>query len=143
MDKYFIRLYIVDTAGQYRFRNRIEQYYRKADSIILSYDITDRDSFEHCKFYYCEKIKELCRQNIKTILIGNKKDLEEDRKVTFKEANDFANYNGYMFMETSCLLYENVYEAFEKIIETTFEEMQKKELILKKDMKKKNNCFII
>ena len=106
----------MDTAGQEFFRALNDYYYWKADSIILSYDITSRSSFEDCKTYYCKKIKELCRPNIKTILIGNKKDLEEYREVTFKEANDFALSNGYMFLETSCLKYENVYETFEKII---------------------------
>ena len=147
----------MDTPGQERFKTGNEAYYKRSDSIVLSYDITDRKSFEDCKTYYCIKIKELCRPNIKTILIGNKKDLEEYRKVTFKEANDFALSNGYMFLETSCLKYENVYETFENIIEATLEEMQNEKLIIKKDnsiflkkekfhkMKKmeKNNCFII
>ena len=140
---------IEDTNGQEKMRCVYEIYYKKADGIILLYDITDKKSFESCKYYYCEKIKELCKPNIKTILIGNKKDLENRREISFKEGKDFSLSNGYLFMETSCLKNENVYEAFEKIIEVIFEEMQKNENNKKinnnENNKKINNnaCFII
>ena len=155
LDKYFINLIVTDTAGQERFKSITEYYYKKADSIILSYDITNRKSFEECKTYYCKKIKELCKPNIKTILIGNKKDLDEMREVTFIEGNDFALSNEYIFMETSCKRNENVYETFEKIIDATFKEKlnevlidkkfnENEKIIKKKSINKyKNNCFII
>ena len=96
-----------------------ETYYKKMDSIILLYDITHKDSFDECKNYYCHIIKEKCKDNIKVILIGNKKDLEDRRIISFEEANNFALLNNYIHMETSCLRNENVFEAFEKIIEIT------------------------
>ena len=89
LDKYFIRLIIIGTAGHERFRKINEYLYKKADGIILSYDITNKYSFESCKYYFCKKIKELCKPNIKTILIGNKNDLEDERKISFKEGKDF------------------------------------------------------
>ena len=151
LDKYIINLCITDTAGQERFNYINLLYYPKADGIILSYDITNRFSFEECKNYYCETINEKCKTNIKVILIGNKKDLEYKRKVSFEEANKFALSKGYLFMETSCKTYENVYETFEKLIETTFIEILNKdtdnsnsfsESEIKKK-KKNNNCIII
>ena len=124
-DNFIINTYIIDTAGQERFKEINLRHYKNADSIILLYDITNKYSFDECKNYFCKKIKENCKDNIKVILIGNKKDLENKRKVSFKEANDFALSNKYLHMETSCLRNENVLEAFKKAIEITLIEKKK------------------
>ena len=46
-----------DTAGQERFRTITTSYYRGANAIVIVYDITDRNSFEHIKNWmiYIEK----------------------------------------------------------------------------------------
>ena len=124
-DNLIINVYITDTAGQERFKEINLRHYKNADSIILLYDITNKYSFDECKNYFCKKIKENCKNNIKVILIGNKKDLEDERKVSFKEANDFAVVNNYIHMETSCLRNENVFETFKKAIEITLMEKKK------------------
>ena len=46
------------------------------------------------------------------ILIGNKKDLEDKRQVTYEEGESFARENGLMFLETSAKTAFNVVEAF-------------------------------
>jgi len=38
-----------DTAGQERFRTITTSYYKGAQAIIIVYDVTDRDSFDHIK----------------------------------------------------------------------------------------------
>ncbi len=105
---------MIDTSGQDRYRALVNTYYRDADSIVLVYDITNKYTFDECKNYYTQKIKELCRKDINVILIGNKSDKENERVISFEEGQNFANNNNYFFMETSCLKNENVYEAFEK-----------------------------
>ena len=128
---------IIDTPGQDRFNSLNEFYYNKCDSIILVYDIINKQTFDECREYFCKKIKEKCNKNIRVILIGNKKDLENNRQVSFKEANDFALLNNYTYMEASCLRNENVFELFEKIFEIT--------LMEKKNENKNNNnntCII-
>uniref|UniRef100_A0A3B5L200 Si:ch211-247i17.1 n=1 Tax=Xiphophorus couchianus TaxID=32473 RepID=A0A3B5L200_9TELE len=40
-----ITLQLWDTAGQERYRSITEQYYRKADSILAMYDVTQSASF--------------------------------------------------------------------------------------------------
>ncbi len=40
-----IKLQIWDTAGQERFKTITSSYYKGAHGIIVTYDITDRDSF--------------------------------------------------------------------------------------------------
>ena len=45
-----IKIYIFDSAGQERFRSIAKNQYKKADGIILIYDITDKKSFESINF---------------------------------------------------------------------------------------------
>lgn len=46
-----IRVILYDTSGQERFRSINETYYKKVDSIILIYDISNKRNFEECKEY--------------------------------------------------------------------------------------------
>ena len=116
-----------DTGGQERFNAINESYYRKADAILLIYDITQRNSFATIKEYYCPKIKDLCKVDIPIILLGNKADLEDKREVTIDEGAGLALERNLKFKETSCLKNENVADAFEALIELwNFENHKKK-----------------
>ena len=59
------------------------------------------------------EIEKNANKNVYKLLIGNKSDLEEKRKVTFQEGKDFATSNGMQFMETSAKTASKVQEAFE------------------------------
>ena len=124
-DGSLVTVNIQDTAGQEKFRSLNESYYKQADCCLLVYDISKRESFEVCKGYYNDNIKEKCKPNIKIILLGNKSDLENQRQVPPEEAAGFALENDYIFMETSCLKNKNVADAFETLIEITNIEAKK------------------
>ena len=109
----------MDTAGQERFKSINTSYYRNADCCLLVYDITNYQSFIDCKDYYVKNIKEKCKKNIKVILLGNKADLQKERKVPPEDGASLALNNDYMFKETSCVKNENVADAFETLIEIT------------------------
>ena len=111
---------IYDTNGTDRYKSLNETFYKKADGCLLVYDITNRRSFEQIKDYYIPKIKEKCQKNIFILLLGNKNDMKEKRKVSFEEGNDLALENNYIFKEASCIENENVFESFQNIIENTF-----------------------
>jgi len=145
-DGSLVNVNIQDTAGQEKFKAVSESYYRKADCCLLVYDITNRKSFDEVKDYYNENIKEKCKKKIKVILLGNKTDLEDKRKVQPEEGAGLALENDYIFMETSCLKNTNVSDAFETLIEITNIESKKnkdsrKGLQLKKENIKRKNCF--
>ena len=93
--------------------------------LFISYDITDKESFEECIFYYKDKIKELCKKNIKVALCGNKTDYEDKREVPYEKGLELALENDYIFMETSCKKMENVKNIFEVLIESTYNELEK------------------
>lgn len=124
-----------DTSGQERYRALNLRYYKNADCCLLVYDITDKNSFNECKNYYNPKLIEECKNNIQVILLGNKSDCEQNRKVLPEEGAGFALENNYIFMETSCVRNDNVANAFEALIELTNIEQKKR----KKD---KNNDSI-
>ena len=76
------------------------------------YDITDRDSFENLNSWLIE-IEKNANKNVYKLLIGNKCDLEDKRKVTYQEGKDFATSNGMQFIETSAKTDSKVKDAFE------------------------------
>ena len=107
-----VKLQIWDTAGQERFKNITASYYRGGNGVLVVYDITDRDSFENLNSWLIE-IEKNANKNVYKLLIGNKSDLEDKRKVTYQEGKDFATSNGMQFIETSAKTASKVQEAFE------------------------------
>ena len=107
-----VKLQIWDTAGQERFKNITASYYRGGNGVLVVYDITDRDSFTNLTSWLIE-IEKNANKNVFKLLIGNKNDLESERKVTFNEGKEFADSNGMKFIETSAKTADKVYEAFE------------------------------
>ena len=112
-----INAHIWDTCGQERFNSICEKYIKQADGVLLVFDITNKESFNKINNYYIEKIKDNCKINIPIILLGNKTDLNEERVVSQEEAINLAVNEEYIYKETSCVLNENVADAFETIIE--------------------------
>lgn len=107
-----IKLQIWDTAGQERFRSVTRSYYRGACGALLVYDISDRESYESVGNWLADA-KSMASQHIVIILCGNKSDLPENqRQVTFSEAEQFASENGMVFFETSAKEGDNVEQAF-------------------------------
>ena len=107
-----VKLQIWDTAGQERFKNITASYYRGGNGVLVVYDITDRESFDNLNSWLIE-IEKNANKNVYKLLIGNKSDLEDKRKVTYQEGKDFATSNGMQFMETSAKTASKVQEAFE------------------------------
>ena len=93
-----------------------ESYYKKADCILLVYDITRKDTFDSLERYFIPKIKELCKENYNAILLGNKAD-RQDRKVPEKKGIALALKYNLEFKESSCYENKNVSSAFEALVE--------------------------
>ena len=107
-----IRVILTDTAGQEQYRSIASNYIKKADGILLVYDITDGQSFEGIK-QWASNLKEEKEDNKPMLLIGNKSDLNDKRVVDNVEGDDFTKTlgNGIKFYETSCKTGENVEKA--------------------------------
>ena len=69
-----------------------------------------------CTFYRIELIKELYSvYNIQMILVGNKVDLTESRKVTREKAEELAQSLGVEYFETSAKDGSGTQEVFERL----------------------------
>ena len=106
-----IKIQIWDTAGQEAFQAITRTYYKGAIGALLVYDITRKDTFIHVT-KWLEEVRNNSSKTITVILIGNKKDLEDKRQVTYEEGEAFAKENGLMFLETSAKTAYNVVESF-------------------------------
>lgn len=111
IDKKTVKLQIWDTAGQERFRTITSAYYRGADGIIMVYDVTSNDSFDHVNDWLKEVNRYAAEGTVK-LLVGNKSDRTADKVVTEEQAKEFADDLGIAFLETSAKSAKNVEEAF-------------------------------
>jgi len=111
LDGKTIKLQIWDTAGQERFRTITSSYYRGAHGIIVVYDTTDSETFEHVKTWLHE-IDRYASENVNKLLVGNKSDLTSKRQVETEAAKEFAGSVSIPFLETSAKNATNVEDAF-------------------------------
>lgn len=111
IDQKTVKLQIWDTAGQERFRTITSAYYRGADGIIMVYDVTSQDSFDHVNDWLKE-VNRYAAEGTCKLLVGNKSDRSSDRVVTAEQAKEFADDIGVPFLETSAKSAANVEEAF-------------------------------
>ena len=108
-----VKINYYDTAGQERYNSINLTLLRKADGVILVYDITSQESFRKIDFW----IQELHNKNRDSkvlMLVGNKTDLDNEREVSFQQGEKKANEIGCPFMETSAKTNHNIKECFEK-----------------------------
>ena len=57
-------------------------------------------------------MQEHAHDKMTVVLIGNKKDMEQDREVSYEEGQEFAQRKNMLFFETSTKTAENVEEMF-------------------------------
>ena len=105
------RIQIWDTAGQENFRSITRAYYKNSACACIVYDITQRNSFENIKSWI-EDCKKQSPKTVFLILIGNKKDLEDKRQISYDEGEEFARKNNMLFFETSAKTGENIENVF-------------------------------
>ena len=113
-----IRLQIWDTAGEERFRSITKNIFRNANGILFVYDVTNKESFVNIKNWI--KDTENIDKEIKGLIIGNKIDLEEERKISLEDLEEIGQKYNKPFIETSAKTGVNVNECFETLIDELF-----------------------
>ena len=113
-----INLVIQDTSGEERFKSLSKTYYKNADGIIFVFDVTNKESFSQgIKYWLTESDNEKGENNYKKILVGNKSDLKDMRKVNKETAEKYSENRNMKYFETSAKTGENVDLIFKELVE--------------------------
>ena len=112
-DKIF-KLRLWDTAGSEKFRSITKGYYSNTCCALIVYDITNQNSFDSVK-KWIEDVKNYADKDTHLVLVGNKIDLKDQRKISKEDGQNLATQNGMDFYESSALTGENINNIFEGI----------------------------
>ena len=126
-NKFKIKLQIWDTSGEEKFRTITKNFYRNADGLLVVFDLTKKESYDHIKSWINEAKEN--NDKLKTILIGNKLDLKDERIVAIDVAKQFAEKNNLKYIETSAKDGTNVNESFQAIIDLLFDGKSSEEIL--------------
>ena len=112
VDDITVNLEIWDTAGQERYLSLAPMYCRGAAAVLVVYDITSLGSFNRAKY----SIRELMANSPETMitLVGNKCDLEEQRRVSREDAKKYADECGLLHFEASAMDGTRVQAVFQE-----------------------------
>jgi GTPase KRas len=133
VEKKKCELYIQDTCPCYPAYLNNNNFYTNTDGFIIMYSITDRETFKQVENYYeyitkyqenCI-IKYICLLNI--VLVGNKSDLQDERKVSINEGEDLARKLGFGFLEVSTKERINVEEAVFTLVRLIYKDYDEDE----------------
>ena len=114
------KLQIWDTAGQERYRSITSSYYKGSHGCFVVYDITNETSFENVDKWFEQAQKE-ANKDISVILVGNKCDLENERKVSKEKGEEKAKNFNCPFFETSALSKIEIDDIFNEMVNNIFE----------------------
>ncbi|OHS97912.1 GTP-binding protein YPT31/YPT8 [Tritrichomonas foetus] len=107
---------IWDTAGQERYRTIVPLFFKDAKLAFIVYDITSFDTFKNIDSW-AEMARNNAPENVILFLIGNKKDLDEKRAVSFDSALEKGREMGVSFTtEVSALTNEGIDELLQMAV---------------------------
>ena len=129
IDGKYLKLMIWDTSGQEKYNSIAKNFYQASHGMLVVFSLTDRDSFDHID-HWLERVKNDAPKEVCIMLVGNKSDDRENRKVDFDLIKNKAKALKVPYVETSAKDGNNVNEAFmemAKMILKTILESGKKE----------------
>jgi small GTP-binding protein len=109
-----VRLNIWDTAGEERYKSFAGLYSQAASAGVVCFDVTDEASFEEVGDWI-RLFQENAEKDAILVLVGNKTDLVEERRVTEQAAKTWADGAGLVYFDVSAKTGENVDLLFAEI----------------------------
>ena len=85
-----VQIDILDTAGQEDYAAIRDNYFRSGEGFLCVFSITEEDSFQSTQEFREQILRVKGDTNIPFILVGNKSDLTNSRKVQQATANTRA-----------------------------------------------------
>jgi len=107
-----VQIDILDTAGQEDYAAIRDNYFRSGEGFLCVFSITEDDSFQSTQEFRDQILRVKNDNNIPFILVGNKADLTNNRKVQQATANNRAAQWQVPYVETSAKTRENVDKVF-------------------------------
>lgn len=125
---------LVDTGDFWTYNLSHENDLKNANCIVFVYALNEKKTFQKIPEVY-KKVKELNSEITNMILVGNKLDLRDERKVSTLEGENLAEELGFNFLETSAKIKYNTDKIFNIFIDNEFKK--------KKEKKRETccNCF--
>lgn len=114
-----VNLMLWDIAGQPQFYMLHRPYFNGADGMMLVFDITRSSTFSNVNNWYNTAVK-FGLSGIPRIIIGNKIDLEEERKIKIPHTTHLAEKLNADYFETSAKTGVNVEKIFSKMGELLY-----------------------
>ncbi|KAJ6252499.1 ras-like protein [Anaeramoeba flamelloides] len=109
-------LELIDTAGQDEYSAALDKYIQAGEGFLLVYSLTSRSSFNTAKWLYVKILRQKVDEALPIVLMGNKSDLENDRIVSRKEAEEFSKKNSLSYFETSAKSGKNIQESIQEVV---------------------------
>uniref|UniRef100_A0A6I8P2G1 Calcium release activated channel regulator 2A n=1 Tax=Ornithorhynchus anatinus TaxID=9258 RepID=A0A6I8P2G1_ORNAN len=110
VDNAQVALQLWDTAGQERYRCITQQFFRKADGVIVMYDVTAKQTFTSVR-QWLTSVEEAVGESVPVLLLGNKVDNDQEREVPRGLGEQLAKENGLIFYECSAFSGHNAKES--------------------------------
>lgn len=116
IDDTTLKLQIWDTGGQERFRSMVSTFYKGSDGCVLTFDVTDLESFEALDTWRGDVLAKTVptEQSYPMVVLGNKVDLA-DRQVSREVAQAWCRQKDIPYFEVSAKSDFNVVQAFETL----------------------------
>jgi GTPase KRas protein len=128
---------VLDTAGMEEYQIMQEQWIRESQGFILVYSVTNQDSFNEVR-QIIKRIERITKTKTSPIVIvGNKKDLANQRVISTEDGQALATEFGVAFQETSALTGDGISQLYDSIIR----QIRKKLGITKQDASKQESFF--
>ncbi|XP_055698898.1 ras-like protein 2 [Phlebotomus papatasi] len=139
------KLDILDTAGQEEFSAMREQYMRSGEGFLLVFSLTDHSSFMEIAKFQKQILRVKDRDEFPMILVGNKSDLEAQRRVSLEEAQQLCRQLGIPYIECSAKHRINVDQAFHELVRIVrkFQEAERPFFEEKYKRRNKRKCCIL
>jgi len=119
-DKPACLLDILDTAGQEEYSAMRDHYMRSGEGFLIVFSVTSQESFAEAGAFRDRilRVKEddMIGDRVPIVLVGNKIDLVNERRVTTQQGAELAASWGCPYIETSAKTRTNVDEAFFELV---------------------------
>uniref|UniRef100_A0A6B2LL86 Uncharacterized protein n=1 Tax=Arcella intermedia TaxID=1963864 RepID=A0A6B2LL86_9EUKA len=111
-----VKLQLWDAAGQEKFRTICILYYRGAHLVVIVLDVTDSTSLNNLD-KWVQEMKQQARADLQFLVVGNKIDLVDQRKITESDVNPIMTRIkcNYLYRETSAKDGTGIDELFKEI----------------------------